>query len=146
MKVLFYAAHEKGVTSEILKWAQSVVPSEHFGICRSFQALEGKLRQQNTRCCLAILHINAVEEMDHLIHLKNLLDDIRIILIVPEVNEDTTQKGYQLYPRFMTDSNIDMNHLAAVIKKNLEYLNIKQSAIICENCHKKPALSKRKKR
>jgi hypothetical protein len=145
MKVLLYSAREEEAALPIMKWAQSILSPEHFEICRSLQELEIGLRRQSTRCQLAILHISAVQEMDRLILLKNLLDDIRIILIVPDVTRDTIQKGHRLYPRFMTDANIDMNKLAAVIQKNLACLNIDPSTIGYEKCCVLPPLTKRKK-
>jgi hypothetical protein len=134
MEVLFYSAHEKGATLPIMKWAQQIIPPKCLGICRSLPELESRLRQQSARCKLAIFHISAVKEIDRLILMKNLLEDIRIILIVPNVTKDTVQKGHQLYPRFMADANIGLNQLAAVIQKNLAYLNIEQSPAGCGKC------------
>ncbi|MFH0726016.1 MAG: hypothetical protein V2B19_06650 [Pseudomonadota bacterium] len=133
MKVLFYTASEKGSALSIIKWVRSVIPPEDLGICRSLDELESNLRRQSIRCKLAVLKINTVEEMDRLVLMKNLLEDIRIILIVPNVNKDTVQKGHQLYPRFMTDSNLAMSQLTAVIKKNLEYIHLSRLTTGCEN-------------
>lgn len=144
MNVLFYAASENEAAFPIIKWALSVIPPEHFGICRSLGELETILRQQSIRCRLAILHIYTVEEIERLILMKNLLEDIRIILIVPNVNKDTVQKGHQLYPRFMTDSNTDMNQLTAVIKKNLEVIQLSQLTTGCQNYGVKKSLAGRK--
>jgi hypothetical protein len=144
MKVLLYTVRENGVAVAIEKWAQSVISPEHFGICRSLKELENTLRQLSFRCRLAILNINGAEEMDGLIRMKNLLDDIRIILIVPDVTKDLARKGYQLYPRFMTDSHIDTNQLASVIQKNLDYLNSEHVAVGGVNCRMEPFPEKRK--
>ncbi|MCJ7779472.1 MAG: hypothetical protein MUQ27_01475, partial [Acidimicrobiia bacterium] len=41
--------------------------------------------------------------------IRDLLDRIRIILILPDRNKDTINKGHTLFPRFLTyvDGNFD---------------------------------------
>lgn len=131
MKILFYNTAENATALSVLELTASMVPRERLETCRTLSELKGKLCQPNVRFGLAVILVNTVEEIDHLITLKNLLDDVRIILITPDLKKNTVHKGHKLYPRFMTDT-VDMQHLAAIIHKNLSNLNAPQ---LFADCH-----------
>lgn len=128
MDVLFYTEREIEPFLSVLHWARSVIPAEKLKICRTLRDLEHELRRQHARCRLAVINVGSAAEMDGLLLVRHLLDDIRLILLVPEMDRETAHKGHQLYPRFMTDIHIETNRLTAVIKGNLEYLKIEQLA------------------
>ena len=119
MKVLYYHAIEDDTSRSILEKLVSVIPWEKIETCGSLQALENLLCRQEIRLALAVIIVHTGEELTQLIGKKSLLDDIRIILITPDAKRETVQKGHKLYPRFMADKNIDMDHLAAIIRKSL---------------------------
>lgn len=139
MKILFYNAAENATGLSVLELTASMVPREQIKTCRSLDELEAKLCEPNVRFGLAVILVNTVEEIDHLITLKNLLDDVRIILITPDLKKDTVHKGHKLYPRFMTDT-VDMHHLAAIIKKNLSNLNTPQLSAARRCSEQRPAV------
>jgi len=54
---------------------------------------------------------------------KKFLSDYRLIMILPDSNEESISKGHSLYPRFLTYRDGDFKDVAAVLEKMLEYMN-----------------------
>lgn len=62
------------------------------------------LLKDNNEICRAILR-------------KELLHDIRIILILPDRSDETISAGYKLHPRFISYADSDFKDVAAVLKR-----------------------------
>ena len=117
MKVLFYHSIEDATSRSVGAILASVTPGGQIDICDSFFSLEKQLCRQPSRFALVVIQIQTDEELMWLVQKKNLLEDIRLILIIPDDDPETVQMGHKLYPRFMADKNFDMNHLSAIVKK-----------------------------
>ena len=70
------------------------------------------------RFCSKIV-ANSKEDLLNLLFIRNLLQDIRIILILPDREKDTIEKGHRLYPRFMSYLDGDLEEVAAVLNNVL---------------------------
>jgi tRNA splicing ligase len=84
------------------------------------------LRQPLFNPTIAILLATTREELQDILSIRDLLWDIKIILIVPDMNRGTVAKGHTLRPRFLCDCNSDFVDVAAVFSlmiRNLSYDN-----------------------
>jgi len=55
-----------------------------------------------------------------ILRIRDLLADVRIVLILPDRRKETIAAGYKLYPRFLTFMDSDPRELAAVLEKMIE--------------------------
>ncbi len=56
-------------------------------------------------------------QLSDLLRYRDALDDIEIILILPDQNKDTVSKGMSLYPRFLAYTDSDFADVSAVLAK-----------------------------
>ena len=68
---------------------------------------------------IAVVNVSSQEELTEVVSLKDLLDDLATILILPDVNTDNVARAHEIRPRFLacTDSNPIV--IAAVLAKML---------------------------
>jgi hypothetical protein len=67
------------------------------------------------------------EDMLDLLAIRHLLRDVRSILVLPDLEEDTVGLAHRLNPRHMAYVNNDLSGLAAVIDDVLDSSGLKQS-------------------
>ncbi len=63
------------------------------------------------------------DDLAFILSQKKLISDYRLIMILPDSNEESVSKGHSLYPRFLTYRDGDFKDVAAVLEKMLEYMN-----------------------
>lgn len=66
---------------------------------------------------IAVFLAASKEELSELVSIRNLLADLRIILVLPDARDDTISKGHTLRPRFLTDVDSDFLDIVAVLGK-----------------------------
>jgi hypothetical protein len=82
-------------------------------------SLSRRLRQPRHNLAVAVLVAASRQELLELLSIRDLLDGIRIILVLPDRQDDTIAKGHRLYPRFLTFADSDFLDVAAVLSKML---------------------------
>jgi hypothetical protein len=58
-------------------------------------------------------------ELENLLTIRHLLGDTRIILVAPDVCEETIARAHLLHPRFLSFVSGDYSNIAAVVSKML---------------------------
>ena len=120
MSVLFFSGETKGAAEQVQGIIEAQVPGDEIEIHRSIESLTSRLR--SPRCDLAIIVLLAVngEDLQGLFLIRDLFDDLPMILILPDRTWDTISKGQKLFPRFLTDMDSDFSEVALVLPKLLE--------------------------
>lgn len=119
MNVLFYSSSLTGIGKRFLRIVFSHVPQNQIEICHSITTLEERLHQPLGGMTIAVLHIRSREELEALITRRNLLEDFRIIMILPDNDEVTTAMGHILRPRFVVYSDSDLPDASVILGKML---------------------------
>ncbi len=117
MGVLFYAADIKGTGKPLWDLFQDLSSEYQREFFQTIDTLSQKLRQPSGVQTIAVLLASTQKELSDILTIKNLLEDVRIILILPDRDKKTVSKGYNLYLRFLTYVDSDFNWLTAVLKK-----------------------------
>jgi hypothetical protein len=120
MNVLYYSSSLTGIGKRFLRIVFSHVPKERIELCRSIAALEERLHQLLGGMTIAVLHITRTDELEALIARRNLLEDFRIIMILPDSEGLTTALGHALRPRFVVYSDGDLPDASVVLGKMLQ--------------------------
>ena len=74
--------------------------------------------------CIAILLAASKEELQELVSVGELLEDIRIILVLPDTDRDTVANAHILRPRYLTYVDSDFSDVAAVLSKMLSNIHL----------------------
>ena len=117
MGLFFYATDIKGTGKPLWDLYQDLSSEYQREFFQSIDTFSQKLRQPQGYQSVAILLASTQEELTDILTIRNLLDNVRIILIVPDRDKETISKGHILYPRFLTYVDSDFNWIAAVLKK-----------------------------
>ncbi|MEN6332381.1 MAG: hypothetical protein ABFD57_10375 [Smithella sp.] len=60
------------------------------------------------------------KELEDILSIRELLEDAKIILIVPDTDPATLARGHTLRPRFLSDCGSDFVDVAAVLGRMIE--------------------------
>jgi hypothetical protein len=119
MNLLFYSTVTDGAGERLLRVIEEVVPAEKTEIYRTIDTLTRRLRQPAHHPTIAVLFAASRQDLLEIASIKELIWNLRIILILPDREKDTIAKGHTLRPRFLTYSNSDFADVAAVLRKML---------------------------
>ena len=87
---------------------------------RTVEALCERFRFSLMDQVILILFPEDKMQLEELINMGDRLNDVSIILVLPDREPTTISAGHKLYPRFVTFVDGDFSHVAAVLDKMLE--------------------------
>ena len=120
MRVLYYRTINKGGGERLQKVIESVIPIENTEVCQDIEELGRRLRLPTCDLSVSIIFAKNKAELFDLILLKRLLLNLRIILILPDGDNETITMGHTLFPRFLTYKDSDFKDVEAVLKKIIQ--------------------------
>ena len=85
--------------------------------CHTIDELSQWLRRPSYECFVAVLIAADKDELLNLLNLKDLLSYVKLILIVPDQDDDTLTNAHKLRPRFISFSKSDFSDAALVLAK-----------------------------
>jgi len=88
-------------------------------VCRSLDELSHRLRDPGEKVCLVVLVVADECEIDEVVSLADLLDDIRILLILLEETPRALIKAHTLRPRLLVTGMPDSTIIDEVLGKML---------------------------
>jgi len=121
MNVIFYSTIKDSIWKESQREFEGVIPSKDKEVYRTIDSLSRRLHRSPFEGSIAVLFAATREELSGLLSIRELLLDLRIILILPDRKKDTIAVGHKLYPRFLTYVDSDFKNLAAVLEKMLKH-------------------------
>ena len=122
MEVIFYTLSEIEAGEHLRRVVEVVISKEKIVLCRTLKNLELRLRQPVINPRIVILLTSSKKELDDILSIRELLEDTKIILIVPDTNPATLARGHVLRPRFLSNCNSDFSDVAAVLAQMIKKL------------------------
>ncbi|MGO9139783.1 MAG: hypothetical protein ACLP9S_11895 [Syntrophales bacterium] len=123
MRVLIYSTKMDGAGERTLRLIETVASKSNINIYRTIGALSNGLRQPRTDMIIALLFASSKDDLIDLLSIRDLLWDIRTILVLPDSEPDTVAKGHMLRPRFLSycesDLLIDIAPVLSLMIRNL---------------------------
>ena len=126
MDILVYAKTTEGAGLRIQRLIETLVPREEIEIYETIDSLSCRLHQPIFHLDIAVLLATTKEELEDILSLRDLLSDVRNILVLPDRKEETNAQGHMLRPRFITYADGNFIELAAVLTKVLEHTNLRK--------------------
>ena len=122
MSLLYYRPPQNIAAEKLQFIIESEIPDQQLEIFYSIEGLSDRLSQSARGNCTAVILAANINDLESLFTLKNLLTDIRIILILPDRSEEVISMGYKLHPRFLSYMDSEFGEVAVVLKKMIELM------------------------
>ena len=115
--VILFSTSQRKSGERLQRIVEAVVSEKNVKIYRTIDALSGGLRQPRNDVSVALLLASSRMDLHELVSLRDLLWDIKIILILPDSDPETIAKGHILRPRFLSDCKSNFQDVAAVLTR-----------------------------
>ena len=106
--------------TRLLNKIESAVKDNTIELITDFKKFLKRLKRFSHTIAAAVLFAYSNDTLLDILSVKELLEDVRIILILPDRLPGTISKGHLLRPRFMTYADSDFEDVKAVLNKMLE--------------------------
>ncbi len=119
MNILLYEPVGEGNNKQFHRMIEGLDLECGMEIYRTIESLSQRLCQPGKNLTVAVLLATSKQELLEILSIKELLFNVRIILVLPDREEDTITKGHSLRPRFLTYADSNYGDIAAVLSKML---------------------------
>jgi len=119
MDLLFYANDTEDIGKPLWNLYLDLDGNHKGEFYLTIDDLAGRLRRPKGDHSIAVLLAAGRKDLEELLAIQDLLDRTRIILILPDRNKDTINKGHTLFPRFLTYVDGNFDWVTAVLEKML---------------------------
>ena len=120
MKLFLFTSMINEASVRIQALLEKSFPGVDIEVYRTIDGLSARLHQPKDDAFVAVLLAENGKELLDFHTLLNLFRDIRIILVVPDRNQETITLAHQLRPNFLCYKNSDFTEVIAVLNKMLQ--------------------------
>lgn len=119
MEVLIYFSSETGTGAQLEKIMKKFTADVQLRVFRNWMIFVNKLMSPKINRVIVVIVISQREELLDAISIRDLIHEYRLILILPDEEEETISLGHSLRPNFMTYKMGNLHELEIVLKKML---------------------------
>ncbi len=121
MKVFFYASEATPSTQRLEGLIQELAGAEEMEVFRNIGAFAAGIRRPKLSGLVAVVAAATKAELRDLQSLDYLLEGVKIVLVLPENNDEMVSLGHNFRPRYMGFFDNGHENVVAVLKKMLKY-------------------------
>jgi len=99
---------------------RSLVPEENLEVYRSIEEFVHGLYRLYDYDTIVLLQARDREELLRIVSLRDLLQGLRVILLIPDREVETISLAHRLRPRFLGNSESDFSDTVSVLQKMME--------------------------
>jgi len=100
---------------------RTLVPDERVETYTSIEELANRLLHLVDHDAIVILQAGDRQELLRILSLRDVLQGVRVILLVPDREEETISLAHRLRPRFLANSESGFSDTMSVVQKMLGY-------------------------
>jgi len=117
MMLLLYAKARNGVSQELKQILNGRSSDACLETYSNLDDLFQRLRQPRLNLKIGVLSIGSEAELDRLLTIRELLSDMRLVLVLSDKDPQTVSKAHALAPRFITFTDAGIDPLVSVVEK-----------------------------
>jgi hypothetical protein len=117
MELLVYSIKQRGQAEQLMCAIETVISGEVIRTYDSVQSLSLRLCQPGPPPEVTVLLASTRKDLSEILSIRDLLSDLRLILLLPDKREDTVSEGHSLYRRFHSYAAGNFGDAAAVLKR-----------------------------
>ena len=119
MSLLVYASEQEQVGRRLHDTIHNLDPAPETEFVDNFPSLSARLHGVRGDIQVAVFLARDRQELDALLSMREFLQGLRIVLVLPDSEEETISKGHRLHPRYIAQSQGNFNDVAAVLGRML---------------------------
>jgi hypothetical protein len=127
MNLIFYSSEIDGKVKKLFDSITSIIPDSILDSFNSIKNLSKHLSKPTVDMTFALFLASNMNELVELYSLKNLLEGIQLILIIPNMKEETIKYGHLFYPRYLDFLDSDFVNLGLFVKR-MVYRTVKSNS------------------
>ena len=117
MTIFFYIPVTNETSRQFVLELETVVPKKDRKIFQTIEEFSRMLIRSSDNRRIAVILLPSRQDLLSLLTIRDLLLDIRLILILPDREEKTFSLGLKLFPSFISYTDNGANDTCAVLKK-----------------------------
>lgn len=117
VSLIFYQPLENGIGNRLREILEAVVPQDHIEIHCTIDDLYERLQNPICHSKVAVIFAATKKDLSRILHLRDFLLDMKLILIMPDDNPDMMASAHTLRPRYITWSDSDFRDIAPVLRR-----------------------------
>jgi hypothetical protein len=121
MAVIFYLPDHEEKSEVLLKCVAAELPQRNIEIFRVFADLRRRLLIPLSDIRVAVLCCQTKTDLKEISSLGDLLQELKIILILPDDDLDTIAKAHSLRPRYLSWVDQNFIDIGAVLKRMADF-------------------------
>ena len=126
MSVILYAPPGNSSGDRLQRVVEGLVPDKKIEIYRSIEKLFRRLRQPFYRELIGAFQVADQQELSEFLAHRDMLNDLRFILVLPDNKKSTVSKALKLYPRYISYVDGNFSDVAAVLQKMLSINHVRK--------------------
>lgn len=115
-RILFYGPSKHRGTGKFQSLVKSLVGEERLETYDRIEVFSQRLRKPRANVNIAVLTAPTKGGLRDILSLGELLTDLRILLILPDLKPDTVSIAHQISPRFVMDCRGDLENTRKVLQ------------------------------
>ncbi len=124
MKIILYDSSEDGKGNKHLqKTIESTISDNPLEVFHRIPDLIRRFHRIPKEVDIAVLLAQSDEQLSELVVLKNIIEDVPIILALPKQDRAMIKKGYHLNPKFIDFMDGGFSNTSAVLEKMMNRIN-----------------------
>ena len=125
MQLLFYSSKVDQDTKRLDAAVHKIIPASRIEIFKRLDDLRERLRAPVEPDSVAVLLFSNRKELQNMLSLQELLTEIYVVLVLPDLNKGTLKIAHCLLPRFLSRKDSNFADLKIVLNKM--YVNSQHS-------------------
>ncbi len=113
--ILFYAATENPVVETL----ERRLAGYKVVRCRTLDTMARRLRKPRHGLEVVLFIVSGQEELRRICEFKELVRDLRLVMVLPRLDDEMVAWGHKLAPRFMTCVDDGCEQVCAVLSRML---------------------------
>lgn len=117
MKIIFFAPGDERGNQHMHNLIDSFTVLSGLEIYRSINTLKQRLFKPHGTPTVVVLFVTGPETLREIIDIRELLGEVKVILVLPDNRPETVAQGHLLRPRFIAYADTAASEINAVLQK-----------------------------
>ena len=126
MLLIFYEKASDGIAEQLKGMMKPLIGEDRIKVYHTISILSKRLAQPIDGRVFMVLVAADRNDLLDIYAIRELFGIIRIIIILPDREDESVRMGYQLQPRFLTYMNEELSEVYSVLRKMLKLSKPKQ--------------------
>jgi len=123
MKLIFYEKVSDGIAEQLKGMMKTLIAEDRMEVYRTITILSKRLSRPIDGQVIMVLVAADRDDLSDIFSIRKLFGSIRIIIILPDREDESVRMGHQLQPRFLTYINGELSEVYSVLRKMLKCQN-----------------------